>query len=199
MTTRQLAIAAGLVAIVIGGLVVLLVTGGTGPGEEAKDPSGDVEIEEGPKAPSQTDLADVEKARVYLHASQIVFEAQMAAPIPRSLKGETMEWRWEIFEGGDETWLVSAHISVGEPVAALTAQQSNYASSTIDDKLPGGIDHQGNTIFVRLDQPGLKRFPKEFTWRLTTTLDGDRSDPSSGVATDTAPATGLGEYPPPDQ
>ena len=197
MSTRQLAVASALVALVIAGLVVLLVTGGSPPGEAAKDPAGDVELEEGADPPSDTSLADVERARVRLHASQIVFEAEMAAPIPRSLKGQTMEWRWEIFEGGTETWLVSAHISVGEPVAALTAQQSNYASSTIDDRMPGGIDYRGNTIFVRLDQPGVKRFPTEFTWRLTTTLDANRSDPASAVATDTAPATGLGEYPPP--
>lgn len=198
MTTRQLAIAFAIVAVVIGGLIVLLVTGGAPPGEEAKDPSGDVEVDEGPDAPDNTALADVERARVYLEASQIVFEAQMAAPVPRSLEGQTMEWRWEIFEDGTETWLVSAHVSVGEPVAALTGQQSNYAASTIDDELPGGVDRRGNRIFVRLNPPELKRFPSEFTWRLTTTLDANRADPASAVATDTAPATGLGEYPPPD-
>lgn len=198
MTNKQLTIASVIVAVVIGGLVVLLATGGSPPGEQAKDPSGDVEIEEGPDAPTDIALADVERARVYLHASQIVFEAQMAAPIPRSLKGQTMEWRWEIFEGGTETWLVSAHISVNEPVAALTAQRSNYATSTIDGKLPGGIDYRGNKIFVRLNPPGLKRFPSEFTWRLTTALDANRADPGSGVARDIAPATGLGEYPPPE-
>lgn len=198
MTTRQLTIAFLAVAAVIGGLIVLLVTGGSPPGELAKDPSGDVEIEEGPDAPGDTALADVESARVYLHASQIVFEAQMAAPIPRSLEDQTMEWRWEIFEGGTETWLVSAHISVGEPVGALTAQRSDYATSTIDGKLPGGIDYRGNKIFVRLNPPELKRFPSEFTWRLTTALDANRADPGSGVARDTAPATGLGEYPPPE-
>ena len=198
MSPRQLALAFAIVAIVIGGLVVLLVTGGAPSGEEAKDPAGDVEVEDGPDAPRDTDLADVEEARVYLHASQIVFEAKMAAPIPSSLKGQTMEWRWEIFEGGAETWLVSGHISVGEPVAALTAQQSDYAASTIDDKLPGGIDRRGNTIFVRLNPPELRRFPSQFTWRLTTSLDANRSDPSSAVAKDIAPATGLEEYPPPD-
>lgn len=198
MTPKQLGAAFAIVALIIGGLVVLLVTGGSPPGEEAKDPAGDVEVEDGPDAPNDAALADVERARVYLRASQIVFEAKMAAPIPGSLEGETMEWRWEIFEGGTETWLVSAHISVGDPVAALTAQQSNYASSTIDGKLPGGIDYSGNTLFVRLNPPEVKKFPDKFTWRLTTTLDANRGDPDSAVATDTAPASGLGEYPPPD-
>lgn len=198
MTPKQLAVAFAIVAIVIGGLVVLLVTGGPPPGEEGKDAAGDVEVEEGPDAPRDTALADIERARVYLHASQIVFEAQMSAPIPRSLKGQTMEWRWEILEGGEETWLVSAHISVGDPVAALTAQQSNYASSTIDGKLPGGIDYRGNTLFVRLNASQVKKFPGRFKWRLTTTLDANRADPGSAIAKDVAPATGLGEYPPPE-
>lgn len=197
MTPRQLAVVSVLVALVIGGLVLLLVTGGPPPGVDAADPAGDVEVTDGQDAPADADLADVRRARVYLRASQIVFEAKMAAEVPRSIKGQTMEWRWEIFEEGTETWLVSAHISVGEPVAALTAQRTDYATSTIDGRLPGGIDHQGDTLFVRLNPAELTRFPERFTWRLTTTLDANREDPSSAVARDTAPASGLGEYPPP--
>lgn len=197
MNARQLAIVSAIVAAVIGGLIVLLVTGGPPPGEEARDPAGDVRVAEGPDAPEETDLADIRRARVYLDASQIVFEARMDAPVPPSLRGETMEWRWDVFEGGTKTWLVSAHVSVGDPVAALTAQQSNYASNTIDGRFPGSIDYRGNTILVRLDAAAVDRFPDEFTWRLTTTLDANRKDPDSAVATDGAPGTGLGEYPPP--
>lgn len=197
MTPRQLAVVSALVGIVIGALVLLLVTGGPPPGVDAADPAGDVEVSEGPDAPADTALADVRRARVYLRASQIVFEARMAAEIPRAIEGHTMEWRWEIFEDGTETWLVSAHISDGEPIGALTAQRSNYATSTIDGGLPGGIDHEDKTIFVRLNAAEVNRFPKEFTWRLTTALDANRADPSSAVARDTAPPGGLGEYPPP--
>lgn len=197
MTTRQLGVVSALVAIVIGGLVLLLVTGGPPPGVDAADPAGDVEVTDGRDAPAETDLADVQRARVYFRASQIVFEAKMATEVPGSIKGQTMEWRWEVFEDGTETWLVSAHVSVGEPVAALTAQRSNYATSTIDGRFPGGIDRQDDTIFVRLNAAEVRRFPEMFTWRLTTRLDANRADPSSAVARDTAPASGLGEYPPP--
>lgn len=197
MSPRQLAIVSFLVAVVVGGLVVLLVTAEPPPGEESRDPAGDVDVGDGANPPQETDLADIRRARVYEKASQVVFEAQMGATIPGSIEGHTMEWRWEVFEEGTKTWLVSAHVSVGDPVAALTAQQTDHASSTIDGSFPGGLDHTGNTMFVRLNMSSVKRFPRDFTWRLITTLDADRQDPQSAVATDTAPAGGRGEYPPP--
>lgn len=197
MNAKQLGIVSAIVGVVLVAIIVLLVTGGAPPGEESKDPSDDVVIGEGGAPPGQTDLADVRQARVYEEASQIVFEAEMGAAIPKNLKDQTMEWRWEVSEGGALTWLVTANISVGKPVASVTAQQSNYGSSTIDGLLPGRIDYDGNTITVKLTQPEIPKFPTSFTWNLKTTLDGDRADPASATATDTAPESGLGEYPPP--
>lgn len=198
MNAKQLGIVSAIVAVVLAAIVVLLVTGEAPRGQEAEDASGDVEVSEGEAAPSETGLADITAARVHEAGSQIVFEATMAAPIPKSLKDQTMEWRWEVSEGGTLTWLVTANVSVDEPVASVTAQQGGYGSSTIDGLLPGGIDYDGNTIRVRLDQPEIPDFPSQFTWHLKTTLDGDRADPASATAGDEAPPSGLGEYPPPE-
>jgi hypothetical protein len=197
VSNKQLAIVAGAVAAVLGIIILLLITGGPPAGELAKDPTGDVVVSEGETRPSTTALADIRSARVYLEASQIVFEVQADHEIPKNLKDETMSWRWEILEGGSETWIVSANISVGRPIASITAAQRNYGASTIDDTLPGIIDWTGDKLFVRLNAPEIEGFPTDFTWRLESSLDGDRADPGSAVASDTAPDSGLGEYPPP--
>lgn len=197
MNPKQLAIVASVVAVVLIAIIVLLVTGEPPPGIEAEDAAGDVVLTEGDQAPADTSLADIHEARVHLVASQIVFEAAMGAPIPRTLKGQTMGWRWEVSEGGSLTWLVTANISVGKPVAALTAQRKNYGISTFEENFPGGVDYDGNTIFIRLNQPDIPDFPTSFTWKLKTTLDGNRADAASATATDEAPDGGFGEYPPP--
>lgn len=198
MNAKQLGIVAGIVALVLVAIIVLLATGEAPAEQQVQDATGDVEIGPGEAAPTDTALADVTEAKVHEVASQIVFQATAGATIPKELQGQTMEWRWEVFEDGDKTWLVTASISVDRPVASVLAQRSDYWSSTVDDSLPGSIDYDGSTIFVRLDRPEIPKFPREFTWKLTATLDGDRADPASALATDEAPASGLGEYPPPD-
>lgn len=198
MNNKQLAIVATAVAAVLGVIIVLLVTGGPPEGELAKDPAGDVSVSEGDSPPQEHSLADIRSARVYFHASQIVFEAEMAVAIPEDLESERMSWRWEILEGGSETWIVSANVGGGEPVASVLHPQTGYGASTNDDTFPGGIDWTGKTLYVRLNAAGIENFPAMFTWRLEASLDGDRRDPRSAVASDTAPDSGLGEYPPPD-
>ncbi len=197
MNRNQLAIIAAVVAAVIALIVVLLATGNPPPGEEARDATGDVEVGEGDSAPTETSLVDITDAKVHEVASQIVFEVTMDAAIPRRLQGQTIEWRWELSEEGTHTWTVIASINVGRPVASVLEQQSGYSASTVDDRLAGAIDYTGNTLFVRLNRPDIPNFPGRFTWHLKTTLDADRRDPESATATDEAPASGLGEYPPP--
>lgn len=197
MNRNQLAITSAVVAAVVALIVVLLATGHPPPGEEARDPAGDAVVGEGDPAPTETSLVDITEAKVHEVASQIVFEATMDGTIPRRLKGQTMEWRWELSEEGAHTWTVTASINVGQPVASVLEQQRGYSASTVDDTLAGGIDYTGNTLFVRLNRPEIPNFPDRFTWHLKTTLDADRRDPASATATDEAPASGLGEYPPP--
>lgn len=197
MNNKQLAIVASAVAAVLAVIIVLLLTGGAPEGELAKDPAGDVSVSEGDSPPQEHSLADIRSARVYLQASQIVFEAEMAVAIPDDLKSERMSWRWEVLEGGSETWIVSANVDGGEPVASVLHPQTGYGASTTDDTLPGGIDWTGKTLYVRLNIAEIENFPTTFIWRLESSLDGDRRDPGSAVASDTAPDSGLGEYPPP--
>lgn len=196
MNNKQLAIVAGVVAVILAVIIVLLVTGGPPEEELAQDGIGDVVLSDGPAPPKDQSLADVRSARVYFEASQIVFEAEMASPIPKSVKG-SMSWRWEILEGGSETWIVSANLTLGPTATVIQQGGEQYGAGTIDDTLPGGIDVTGNRLFVRLNGPEIKDFPTVFTWRLETSLDGDRGDVSSAVASDTAPQSGLGQYPPP--
>lgn len=196
MNNKQLAIVALGVAAVLAVIIVLLVTGGPPSEDLAQDQAGDVTVSEGPAPPKEHSLADVRLARVYPEDGWVVFEAEMPVDIPKSLKNETLSWRWEILEGGTETWLVSASISVGSPIARVLSTQTGYGASTNDDTLPGEIERSGKTLFVRLQAGEIKDFPKGFTWRLETSLDGDRRDAKSAVAADTAPESGLGQYPP---
>jgi hypothetical protein len=197
VNNKQLVVVGSVVAAVLAVIIVLLVTGGPPTEDLAEDAANDVSVSEGPAPPKEHSLADVRSARVYLEASQVVFEAEMATPIPKNLKNQTLTWRWEILEGGSETWIVSANVSVRSPIASVLSTQGNYGASTNDDTLPGGIDWSGNTLYVRLNTPQIENFPGEFTWRLETSLDGDRGNPRSAEASDTAPGSGLGQYPPP--
>lgn len=197
MNTKQLAIVSAIVLCVLAVIIVLLVTGGVSPEERSRDAVGDVETGEGGDPAPDTSIADIQSARVTLQDSQIVFQAEMGGRVPRKLEDQTMEWRWEILEQGTTTWVVSATVSVDQPVASLLQHETGFSASTIDDTLRGGVDSTGNTIFVRINGAEIKGFPTEFTWRLKTTLDGNRADPASALITDEAPGSGLGEYPPP--
>ncbi len=200
MSRKQLAIVGSIVGLVLIAIIVLLATGGSPSGQLAqltKDARGDAVVSDGVDPPRDLSLADVHEARVELIASQIVFQAEMAAPIPKRLPEESLEWSWEILEGGSETWTVSAEASGDNLVASVLQEQGRYGASTNDNTLPGGVDYSGNTIFVRLNAQQIEGFPTVFTWRLITSLDGDRDDPASAAASDTAPESGLGEYPPP--
>jgi hypothetical protein len=196
MSNKQLAVAAAAVGIVLAVIIVLLVTGGPPTNVIAQDPANDVQVSQGPAPPAEVSLADVRSARVFSEQGQVVFEAEMGSEIPKALDGQTMSWRWVILEAGTETWTVTADVSVVEPVARVLGQQVNYGASTIDDTLPGEVEREGNTIRIRLSAGEIDRFPRSFSWRLETTLDGDRRDPGSANATDTAPASGLGEFAP---
>jgi hypothetical protein len=58
--------------------------------------------------------------------------------------------------------------------------------------MPGSVAIDGDTLTVTLTPADIKAFPEAFNWVLTTTLDADLADPTSAVATDTAPDSGPG-------
>jgi hypothetical protein len=178
VTGRVAALVAGVVLIVVV-LIVLLVSGGTDAPSKFHDPSGDVAIADGDHPPRDTTLADVVEADVSRDGDELVFRAVMSDDIPARVQNGSLAWRWDVYVGGTGAWILSADLDVGAN-ASLTSTETNYGSGTIDDTLPGDIEVDGKT------------FPDDFTWTLGTTLDGDRGNPTSALATDTAPDEGRG-------
>lgn len=190
MNNKNLWVAIAIVGA-IAVVVLVLTTGGPSGGGPA-DPSGDVSVSDGDSAPTDTTLADIVAASVTKDGEDLVFEAKLGDEIPRRIPNGSLELRWDISQDGDDTWIVSANLNVG-PTAALTSQKTNYGSSTIDDSMPGSIEIDGDTLIVVVKAAEVDDFPTLFNWTLKSTLDADRADPSSGVASDTAPDSGLGK------
>lgn len=194
MDRKRLAVVFAVVAIAIASIVVLLVTGEAEPVDTFADPAGDAAVGEGEKPPTDTTLADIQSAEVSDDGDEIVFEAKLGAEIPNRLRDGAFGVRWEIYEGGDSTFLVTASLDVG-PTASVIGEQNGYGASTIDEQLPGSIEISGDTISIRLRPDEIPDFPDEFGWLLQTSLDGDQGDPQSARAEDKAPDDGFGEYP----
>ena len=197
MNRKQLLIVSIIVAIVLAVIIVLLVTGGATPVDSTEDASGDVVVSEGENPPEDVELADIVDASVAEEGGQIVLEATMAAAIPEDLGSLGMDWKWEIFEGGAVEWIVSANLDVGQNATVFNPESGN-TFSTIDDRLPGELTIEGSTIRVALDPGEIEGFPSDFTWKLTTKLDGAKGEAGSATADDFAPDLGFGEFPLPD-
>ena len=185
---KSLWVALGIVAAIV---VVVLILNTGGPTTGPEDPGSDVAVGAGAAPPEDTTLADIQRAEVRRDGSEIVFEVGMSQELPAKIPKGALEFRWDISEGGDETWIVTANISA-LVTAAVTSQNTSYGSSTIDDTMPGTVAVDGETLTVSLTPADIKAFPEQFNWVLTTTLDADLADPTSAVATDTAPDSGPG-------
>ena len=191
MNRRAAALAAGGVVVVVAVLIVLLVSGGTEAPSTFDDATGDVAVAEGANPPSDPALADVVTADVARDADELVFRAEMASDIPPRVADGSLAWRWDVYVGGTGAWILSADLDVGAN-ASLTSTQTNYGSGTIDDSLPGSIEIDGKTLTVTIRPGDVDAFPDDFTWTLGTTLDGDRGNAASALATDTVPDEGRG-------
>lgn len=185
-------VALGIVGLIVI-VVIVLATGGVDVGGGPGDSTDDVQVEPGPDAPSDATPADIAEASVTSEGDELVFVAEMATDIPERIPDGSLEFRWDVIEGGDETWIVSGAVGNDRPTAALTSPDSGYGSSTIDDTMPGTIEVEGTTLTIRFDRSKVKGFPSDFEWRLATTLDAKRIDPQSGVARDRAPDSGNGK------
>lgn len=187
---KSLGVALGIVGT-IAVIILILATGGspTGTNEDARD---DVAIGEGASPPQDTTLADIVGAEVRREDGSIVFVATMGDDIPKKVPNGSVEFRWDVSEDGDDTWIVSANLNLG-PTAAVTSQKTSYGSSTIDGSMPGSIEIDGDKLIVTVKADKIDGFPTDFAWILKTTLDADRADPASAVATDTAPDSGPGK------
>ena len=184
-----------LVALAIVGaaaLIVVVLAGGGDAPVTAGDRESDVILGDGDKPPGEAAFADIIDASVAKADGGVVFEARMARDISTKTRKDVLSFRWDISENDEDTWMLSAEIG-GRPVVSLRSLGTSFGASTIDDTLPGTISVSGDTIIVTLDSADIEGFPSSFGWGLTSTLDGDRADPASAVATDTAPDGGPGK------
>ena len=195
MDRKRLYVVFAVVAAALASIVVLLVTGEAEPVRSFEDPSGDARVEEGDNPPVDTSLADLRAAEVRSEGDEIVFEAKLGATIPNELTDGAFSLRWEVYEGGDSTFLVTANLDVG-PNASIVGELNGYGASTLDEQLPGSLEISGDTIAIHVRAGEVPDFPDEFGWLLLTSLDGDQGDPRSARAEDRAPDQGFGEFPP---
>jgi hypothetical protein len=178
--------------LIVGGLVVivvLLLISGGGGSDGGDDKSDDVLVEEGPKPPRDTGLADITSATVTADGDELVFTAVAGTEIPSEVEDGAIEWRWEIVEGANATWTLIATVDI-ETHASIIATTQDFSASTVDDSLPGSVETSGAEVRVVLDRSALEGFPSEFEWTLSTTLDANRTNTKSARANDRAPDEG---------
>lgn len=195
MNRSQLKIVLAVVAVAVGAIVLLLVTGGSDEpaGGVVEEPSGDVVIGEGSGVPSETDLADIQAAKVTsAGGKRFVFSATFGAPIPKKMgKKQTFSFRWDVTSPDGEGFIVSGNLDVGANVAILSTG-GRYGASSLDDSFPGKMEINGSTWTVTINGGKIKGWPSDFTWKLKTSIDAVQGDPQSARAEDHAPDEGFG-------
>lgn len=187
MNTRGV-IALGAVILIAAAVIALLVTGGSGT--SGTDATGDVKVEGKRNPPKDRGAADIVNATVMRDGDEVIFRATLDADVPDDLDEGLLSYRWNVEEGGRETWLVTADVTI-DTTASLVAQQFDYSATTIDQSLPGTVEIDGDEVAVTIDVSELKDFPASFDWSLETVLDGDRSNTASAEATDRVPDEGV--------
>lgn len=175
--------------MLVAAVIVWLLSGPGGSEGSVTDPRGDVDVTKGPKRPAKTSLADLREGSIVLEDGSAVFGATVDAEVPDSLDDEAIEFRWEISENGQVTWIVSASVGY-ERTASVLATQFDYQSSTINESLPGDLVVEGRSLTITLETGDIEGFPTSFDWTLQTELDGDRTTSPSAVANDTIPNEG---------
>ncbi|HYI45491.1 MAG TPA: hypothetical protein VE174_08565 [Actinomycetota bacterium] len=183
---RRTLIVALLVVAAVGAVVLVLATGSPAPEGEKEDRAGDVKIGEGPLPPRITDPADIREIDVRADGEVLTLEARMGTSLVRPVPEQSTTWRWEIYEDGDMTWIVSANVDLG-PHVSVIATEGDFQASTNDKSLPGRVSVAGDTILVRLRISEIEGFPSTFETVLKTSLDGMRAESKSALATDRAP------------
>ena len=194
MDRRRLGVVAAVVAAALAAIIVLLVTGEAEPVRTFEDAAGDAAFDEGKNPPTDTTLADIRAAEVRAEGDEVVFEARLGGPIPDKLPDGSLSLRWEVHEGDDSTFLITANLDVG-PNASIIGEKNGYGASTLEERMPGSIEIEGDKLTIRLEAEEIPDFPDSFAWLLQTSLDGDQGDPQSARAEDRAPDQGFGEYP----
>ncbi len=197
MNRSQLRIVLVVIAVAVAAMVVLLVTGGTDTTGVANAPadegSGDVVVGAGEGAPEDVSLADIQEAEVTVSGEdEFVFSATFGGTVPKKLeKGQTFSFRWDVTGSDGTGFIVSGNLDVGANVS-IVATQGRYGASSFDKTLPGELQIDGSTWTVTIDGSKIEGWPADFTWKLSTTLDGVQGDPASATVEDSAPNEGFG-------
>jgi hypothetical protein len=174
-------------------LIAVLVSGGAGGGT---DPEGDVRVVEGERPrratalPVAASIADIVDADVRSEGSDLILDLTAAVTIPGALERSSLEFRFDLSEGGRDTWIVSASINVAA-TAAVVSQTTGYTSSTIDDSLPGSLELTGERLRITLDPTAIDGFPDSFDWRLSSALIAFRGIAGSVRVEDRFPDEGV--------
>lgn len=192
---KTLWVAVAIVATIAAIVFVLVVGGPTDTGSDtgSADSISDVAVGEGTGNPGDTALAEIIDVTVRKEgATDLVFEVTIAKEVPSKIPNGSLTFRWDVIENGKSTWLVSANLDAG-PTAAVTGLTSSYGASTIDGTLKGEVAVSSNKLTIMFDRTAIDGFPDSFAWHLTSTLDGNRRDPSSATASDSAPDSGQGQ------
>jgi hypothetical protein len=186
MNRRGLVIALVAVGGVIAVLIVLLATGGT---QSETDKTGDVLVDQGSHAPRDVGIADIAGTSVTRAGDEATFTATANHAVPHSISNGSLEYRWEIQNGGNVLWILSVAINV-DANASLLGTQVDYSSTTIDKTLPGKLTIKGSRVQVVIDVSKLKGWPDQFDYHVESTLDANRADTKSALAHDRAPDEG---------
>lgn len=187
---RGIALVVAIVVTLVGLVVLLLSTGRPTASGEKEDAVGDVKIGKGPLPPRKVDTADIQEVDARSENGVVTLEAKMGASLVPPVPEQSTTWRWEIYEAGEMTWIVSANVDLG-PHVSVIATQGDYSASTNDKSLPGRVSIAGDTILIRLRASEVESFPERFDTLLKTSLDGMRTETSSALATDRAPDSGY--------
>lgn len=182
------------VALVVVVVLFLMFGGQEGPTEKA----GDLAYIEGvvPKRQRQVQLAstiaDINTAEINRADTDVVFAAQVVAPIPRRLETSVLELRWDLAPPAGARWTLTVKID-RRPEASLFSEEG-FGAGTVDDTFPGEIVIEGSVVEVRLDPEQIENFPSGFEWTLSTTLRAFRDATDSPRVEDRFPNQGSERF-----
>lgn len=184
-------------ALFAAAVVLFVVIRGGGVEESA----GDLTYVPGTSEPNAEDIpsevpasiADIVAADVKSDGEGVIFTTEVASPLPNELDDSSLEFRWDVSGDGGGSWIVSATLNVALN-AAVVSQGTPYGSSTIDGTMPGEVSAAGPKVTVAVRPDEIEGFPTSFTWKLSTTLIADRTDPGSARAEDAAPDEGTATF-----
>lgn len=182
----------GIAVAIAAAFIVVLASGGD---DDGADPTGDLRYVEGKQPRGATSLpiaasiADIVEADVRRDGSGLVFDITTASTIPQILERSSLELRFDVSEGGRNTWIVSASVNVAA-TAAVVSQTTDYGSSTIDGTMPGSVEVSGEVITIRLEPQRIDNFPATFDWALSSKLIAFRDITGSTRVEDRFPDEG---------